>query len=77
MPKKINFTDTQTRLIREVQKRHNKEFGDVLNMVVKEHGILDDLQKDPTKWMFEDDWSGIFKVDEPKKVIPKGKKRDS
>ena len=75
MSKKIEFSESQKRLINEVQVRHQKEFGDVLNMVAKEHGIQDDLQKNPSKWMFEKDWSGIFKIDDPKEIIPSKKNK--
>ena len=73
MPKIIKFSGSQKRLISEVQARHTRELGSVLDIIAKEHNILDDIKKNPQKWIFEDDWSGIYKIDEPKETIP-GKK---
>lgn len=73
MPKKIEFTESQKRLIDEIKARHNQERSDILNMILEEHGILDDVKKNPQKWAFEQDFSGILKLDEAKKEIPKGK----
>lgn len=65
--RKFKLSESQTRLINEVNSRHQKELNEVLNLIAKEHGILDEILANPSKWAFTADWTEIFEIEEETK----------